>query len=118
MWNLWRIQLPGRTPGWIGIENNGLPPDEDFETRLKDEKCHGQDLLRRAVEGLARSGIDTTQDLLNGDAATEIIKYVRKRKMDWILAGSRGMGAVKAFLLGSVSRKLVHSAKCSVLVVK
>jgi hypothetical protein len=32
--------------------------------------------------------------------------------------GSRGMGAVQAFLLGSVSRKLVHCAKCSVLVVK
>jgi nucleotide-binding universal stress UspA family protein len=108
-------------PRYIPTIHHGqinVPPDEDFETRLEEEKLHGQDLLRRAVECLASSGIDASQELLSGDAATEIIKYARKRKMDLILAGSRGMGAVKAFLLGSVSRKLVHYAQCSVLVVK
>ena len=56
--------------------------------------------------------------LVRGDAATEIIDYAKERKVDLIVAGSRGLSQVRGWLLGSVSRKLVHYAPCSVLIVK
>lgn len=37
---------------------------------------------------------------------------------DMIILGSRGLSEFKGLLLGSVSNKVVHSAKCPVLVVK
>ena len=48
----------------------------------------------------------------------EIIEYARNEKVDLLVAGSRGLSRVAGWLMGSVSRKLVHYAECSVLVVK
>lgn len=56
--------------------------------------------------------------LLRGDAAAEIIEYAKTRQVDLIVAGSRGLGTIKGWLLGSVSRKLAHYAPCSVLIVR
>ena len=39
-------------------------------------------------------------------------------KYDLIIIGSRGLSRAKAFLLGSVSDKVVRYANCPVLVVK
>jgi nucleotide-binding universal stress UspA family protein len=56
--------------------------------------------------------------LRRGDAATEILQLAKEKHIDLIVAGSRGLSQVSAWLLGSVSRKLIHYAKCSVLVVR
>ena len=39
-------------------------------------------------------------------------------KFDIIIMGSRGMGKFKELILGSVSNKVLHHAKCSVMVVR
>jgi len=52
----------------------------------------------------------------SGDAATEIIEYVKKNNLDLVVAGSRGLSRVRSCLLGSVSRRLVHYSGCSVLI--
>ncbi len=62
--------------------------------------------------------MEASSVLLRGDAATEIIEYVKTNQIDLIVSGSRGLSEVRGWLLGSVSRKLVHYAGCSVLVVK
>jgi len=55
---------------------------------------------------------------VRGDAATEIIDYVKANQIDLIVAGSRGLSQIKSLWMGSVSRKLVHYSACSVLIVK
>jgi nucleotide-binding universal stress UspA family protein len=75
-------------------------------------------LLERTVSHLQAEGIQATSVLLRGDAATEIIEYVKTHHIDLIVAGSRGLSQMKRLLLGSLSRKLVHYAGCSVLIVK
>jgi nucleotide-binding universal stress UspA family protein len=32
--------------------------------------------------------------------------------------GTRGLGAIKGLMLGSVSRKVIHTADCAVMVVR
>jgi nucleotide-binding universal stress UspA family protein len=95
-----------------------VPPDEEIDIRREEEKSRGEELLQRAVEALGQAGIQASSKLLTGDAATEIIGYSRENEVDLIIAGSRGLSAARAWLLGSVSRKLLHYAGCSVLVVK
>jgi nucleotide-binding universal stress UspA family protein len=46
-----------------------------------------------------------------------IVEIAEKGNYDLIIVGSRGLGKVKRFLLGSVSDDVSHKAKCSVLIV-
>jgi nucleotide-binding universal stress UspA family protein len=57
-------------------------------------------------------------DTLEGNPATQIVELARRRRADMIIVGSRGRGAVAGTLLGSVSKAVVNSADCPVLVVR
>lgn len=92
--------------------------EENFQHQAELEEREGRSLLAQAQAGLALQGLAADVVLLRGDAATEMIKYIQEENIDLMIAGSRGLGRVRGWLLGSVSRKLLHYAGCSVLVVK
>jgi len=87
---------------------------------LKGEEKAGQAILEQAMRTLQDSGSqsDIKSVLVRGDAASEIIQYAKDHGIDLIVAGARGESSIRSWLLGSVSRKLVHYASCSILIVK
>jgi nucleotide-binding universal stress UspA family protein len=91
---------------------------EEIARQRAAEEDDGQRLLTHMAEILAASQLQTKTVLKRGDAATEIIEYVKQNQIDLIVAGSRGLSRVRSWLLGSVSRKLVHYSGCSVLIVR
>jgi len=101
-----------------------IPPLSSYETeqliarQVEAEEHEGQALLAETIKVLGASGIKASGSLKRGDAASEIIEFVKSKQVDLVVVGSRGLTAVKSWLLGSVSRKLVHYAGCSVLIVK
>ncbi|MDD5466826.1 MAG: universal stress protein [Anaerolineales bacterium] len=95
-----------------------LPTPVETQAWEKEEQEHGRLLVNRAVAALQTPKRSVTPILLRGDAATEIIEYTKKNQVDLIVCGSRGLSPVRSWLLGSVSRKLIHYAGCSMLVVK
>lgn len=98
-----------------------LLPQAELEAIQKEEERLGQEILEQAVAQLKHSGIDPQRlhpVLRHGDAATEILAYAKQERINLIICGSRGLSQVTGWLLGSVSRKLVHYAECSVLIVK
>jgi nucleotide-binding universal stress UspA family protein len=99
-----------------------LPTSEALAAMLAERRetlqREGQALVHQAVQELKASGRQPGGSLARGEAAAEIIQHAKRHDVDLIVAGSRGLGAVKGWLLGSVSRKLVHYASCSVLVVR
>lgn len=115
------IQVPVMMEPYIGAWHTvyAVYPSREEEAgiRKRDAKI-GEALLKRTSSLLQRSGIESTPVLVRGDAATEIMDYVKSEKIDLIVAGSRGLGNFKSLWVGSVSRKLVHYSDCSVLVVK
>ncbi len=57
-------------------------------------------------------GISVTGIIREGDIADEILKASEDLKCDLIVIGSRGLGKIDRFLLGSVAEKVMkHSAK-------
>ncbi len=84
----------------------------------EEESCIENTLIKPAVEQLQKAGLRVDCGIRRGDAASEIIEYAKNTPVDCIVAGSRGLSQVRGWLLGSVSRKLVHYAPCSVLIVK
>jgi nucleotide-binding universal stress UspA family protein len=99
-----------------------LPTSEALAANLAQRsealEREGHAIVNEAVQGLKAAGLEPSSRLVRGDAAAEIIQYAKTNNVDLIVAGSRGLSAVKGWLLGSVSRKLVHYASCSVLVVR
>ncbi len=91
---------------------------EEMARQRAAEEEDGLCLLERMSDILAATGRKVKTGLKRGDAATEIIEYVRKNQVDLIVAGSRGLSQMRSWLLGSVSRKLVHYSNCSILVVR
>jgi nucleotide-binding universal stress UspA family protein len=91
---------------------------EEEEKELKAQEREGKALLEHDLKILSKQGIEATGVLKQGDAATEIIEYARTNGTDLIVAGSRGLNPIKSWLVGSVSRKLVHYSSCSVLIFK
>ena len=95
-------------------------PSEEETAMLKEEERTGQAILKQTIRSLqgSSSRIEIKPILVRGDAASEIIQYAKDHEIDLIVAGSRGESTIRSWLLGSVSRKLVHYAGCSVLIVK
>jgi len=90
----------------------------DFKALQEDEEKRGAATLDEARAAFEASGLLVRTMMRRGDAATEILSLAREEQVDLIVCGSRGLNPVSGWLLGSVSRKLVHYAPCSVLIVK
>jgi nucleotide-binding universal stress UspA family protein len=56
--------------------------------------------------------------LLEGDPATEIVRYATDAGMDLIVMGTHGRTGLERLLMGSVAEKVMRESTCSVLVVK
>lgn len=52
-----------------------------------------------------------------GETVPEILGCAKQRDVDLIVIGSRGLGPIKELLVGSVSERVVHEARCPVTVV-
>ena len=56
--------------------------------------------------------------LEEGDPATVILRRAKAVDADLIVLGSRGLGALKGLLLGSISHKVAQLAECTCVAVK
>ncbi len=78
----------------------------------------GNKTLNKANNSLSKKGIAAKTLLKKGNIVSEIEKVAKNEKCDLIIVGSKGLGAVTRFLLGSVSNKLAQYSPCSLLIVK
>jgi nucleotide-binding universal stress UspA family protein len=79
---------------------------------------YGKSALEKAQKIAKAQGFEPKIITKEGNVANEIIKYSKSDKTDLIIVGSKGLGAVLQFLLGSVSSKIADRSLCSVLIVK
>jgi nucleotide-binding universal stress UspA family protein len=72
----------------------------------------------RIAEELSESASKVDTLIWSGSPAEEIVRAAEEVGADLIVVGSRGEGAIRAVLLGSVSHQVVSYAHCPVLVVR
>lgn len=97
----------------VGPHSYGYPAHFD-ESELKEK-------VRRQAEELVDAGLDATVDIVAANtlsgAAHDIAAAAERHGTDAIVVGSRGHTAIGGLLLGSVTQRLLHLAKCPVMVV-
>lgn len=78
----------------------------------------GNMLVQRYVDKVAKAGFQVGESMKLGKPADEILTEAKREKVDLIVTGAKGLGAIGRVLLGSVSTRVVQHAACSVLVVR
>ncbi len=82
-----------------------------------DEKA--EKILKEAEKYLKKEKIDfSLSSILGSNPSRALVNTAKHENFDLIVVGSRGLGSAAAFLLGSVSKRVVSKAHCDVLVVK
>lgn len=94
---------------------SGMPGRSELKQMVEDK---GHELLQQITGECARGSYRVMSELLHGDPAFAILDAAVRHQAQMIVIGSRGMKAIKRFLLGSVSEKVLVHAPCSVLIVR
>jgi len=107
------------------IETSSLVglPAEDLIVRIKEMlKEEGKLALEHIFEMSSQESVDdgklkVTLKTEEGSPADVILKTIGKEDIDLVVIGTSGKHGLDRFLLGSVTEKVVRSAKCPVLAV-
>jgi len=76
-------------------------------------------VLNDASARAKKGGVEKVKTFAgSGDPAGAIIAYAKRRKIDLIVLGTRGLSKAQGMLLGSVSRKVLNLCKVNCLVVR
>jgi len=78
----------------------------------------GRDAIKSARDVLDASAVACDEHMLVGDPAETIARFAREEGVDAIVMGTRGMGLIKALVLGSVATKVIHLVDVPVTLVK
>jgi nucleotide-binding universal stress UspA family protein len=89
-----------------------------YQAELETSTQIARKAIDEAIAIAEEAGIDADYEILDGPAAEAIDTIAESHDADFIVVGSRGRGAVKGALFGSVSKALVTHSQRPVLVVK
>ncbi len=92
-----------------------------FEPESPDKALreYAKNVLEEAAANLAGLGFENVRKVVKrGPPSRTIVSYAKENEIDLIVLGSRGVGDVEGFLLGSVSHKVTSLAHCPCLTVK
>ncbi|HUF56469.1 MAG TPA: universal stress protein [Thermohalobaculum sp.] len=79
---------------------------------------HARQVAEEAKDhALSLGATDPRAFVKNGPVARSIIAFAEEHGSDLIVLGSRGLGSIEEYLLGSVSHKITGLARCPVMVV-
>ena len=100
------------------IDTTLIPPIEHKDVILKPLKERAEKLQNDVKEKLKATNLKWEFILKEGSPVDKIAETAEEKDVDLVVLGSRGLGNVGGFLLGSVSTKVVITCKKSVMVVK
>jgi nucleotide-binding universal stress UspA family protein len=107
-----RIPKDGKAVSWPGLSEK--------MTQASQKLLHGHAERLKVVLNQAGTSrlVSLKTKVMRGDVSDVILRASESMDADCIAVGCRGMSDVPGYLLGSVSRKVVTHASCSVLMIK
>jgi nucleotide-binding universal stress UspA family protein len=91
--------------------------DPFYERSISQGLHHAYAAVQDALARAEAMGVSAETDVLEGDAADEIVALADNRDSPMVVIGSRGHGALVGAMLGSVSAGVVQQARRPVVIV-
>ena len=108
------LHLVNVEPKPIAWQTHGMEP-EAIHAHLTSLS---HQTMKPAQEILKAAGVPCHVHTRIGEIAEELVALADKLACDTIVIGTRGLGAITGFALGSVSRKVLHLTHLPVICVK
>ena len=105
------------TAGFESGFAGGMVPPERVEADWIATEDDARAVLERTASALPQAG-PIEQVVRIGAAGHELCRLAGEIGADVVVVGSRGRGAIRRALLGSVSSHVVHNAPCAVMVIR
>jgi nucleotide-binding universal stress UspA family protein len=102
----------GMDSGFAG----GIATPQEIDVAWAGVMSEAEAALDRTVGALGTRSFE--RSVRQGDPGVVLCELAAELDADVVVVGSRGRGALKRVLLGSVSTYVVHNAPCPVLVVR
>jgi nucleotide-binding universal stress UspA family protein len=113
------VTVQERTPSWYGwLVPEAADDTQALESAVAADRERHAEVGSDAVAELRAAGFTVESEPREGDGAHEILRSAASFGADLVVTGTRGRTGLARLLLGSVARKLVQHAPCSVLVVR
>jgi nucleotide-binding universal stress UspA family protein len=115
---------PGSEVELLTVINAPLVPDPFligvmvYEEMMEKQRQEAPGMLEKAAELVRQSGLPVTTKVLQGAAKERVVEEAEAWGADLVVVGSHGYGAVKRFVLGSVSHAVAMHAPCSVEIIR
>ncbi len=108
--------------GVIHVEKNVMLSENmttDSIDEIYSKITHEVDGLFDEAKALAKEeDLEIDTHYVMGDPAVQIVKTAEQENYQLIIMGSRGLGAIKGIVMGSVSYKVLQLSHCPVLIIK
>ena len=103
-----------------GYPQDTIGDQSNLPAFIKDLRKVHEAILSKAAERAIKLKpiLKITTELKEGNTPSQIIETAANGGFDLIVVGHMGESEIKEFLLGSTSERVVHQAKCTVLIVK
>ncbi len=90
---------------------------DDYARSMEADRRAATTRSDEAARRLGHAGLEASAEVRHGGAAHEIIAAAREHGAGLVVMGTRGQTGLRRLILGSVARKVMLHAPCSVLVV-
>ena len=106
----------------IAFSELGIVVSADYsgvrETLIQIKEDNMNKILDAMIASADCTGLAVGKTVKVGSAHPQIIETAGEGAYDLIVMGHRGLNPVKRFFMGSVAKRVIEDAPCSVLIVK
>jgi nucleotide-binding universal stress UspA family protein len=103
----------------VSVASPPEPPTEvETQAAIESATAHYEQLFESLRRQAQERNVNLQTHILVGHPADQILKSAQKYGADLIVVGHRGRSAIREWVSGSTSRRVVAHASCQVLVVR
>ena len=116
------LELAGKFGAAVHVLAVARPPeppeDVEAEAAIESARAHYEEQFAALQARAAKAGVKASFAVAVGHPAEQIVHFAETHGIDHIVMGHRGKTFFKRWLLGSVSKQVMHYANCTTTVVR